>query len=210
MTDYLRCKRQVRLFVPKWAKNFGSHPLFSPCPPPQNEKLARTWHFEVWLPKNTPPNEKLARTWHFEFWLPKNIPPPQTETLVRTWHFQFWLTQEYPAPPMKHWPELGTLSFDYPGIHPPPKWKIGQNLALWVLTTQEYSPPNGLLVRTWHFEFWLPKNTSYPQWNFGQNFALWFWLPKNTPQPKEKLLLKCVETNCCIPQEYHLVFLVWN
>ena len=40
--------------------------------------------------------------------------------------------------------ELGTLSFEYPRIHSPlspplQKWKFGQNLALWVLGTQEYT-----------------------------------------------------------------------
>ena len=67
-----------------------------------------------------------------------------------------------PSPQMKSWPELGTLHFDYPGIPPfpsPQKWKVGQNLALWVLTTQDNPPPpNEKLARTWHFEFWLPKN----------------------------------------------------
>ena len=31
---------------------------------------------------------------------------------------------------MKSWPELGTLSFDYPRIPPPENEKIGQNSAL--------------------------------------------------------------------------------
>ena len=40
-------------------------------------------------------------------------------------------------------------------------------LGIWVLTTQEYPPTphpeNWNLARSWHFEFWLPKNPTLPQ-----------------------------------------------
>ena len=64
------------------------------------------------LSTSPPPsrNERLARTWHFEFWLPKNTP--------------------LPFPENKNWPELGTLSFDCPRIHPPPP-----NWGVWRLST---------------------------------------------------------------------------
>ena len=94
---------------------------------------------------------------------------------------------------------------------PPPKWKVGHNLALWLLTTQEYPHPlpktkswpelgtfrydyprmninpseNEKLARTWHFEFWLAKNTP----------------------PKKSYNSECVETNRYIPQGYRLVWL---
>ena len=76
--------------------------------------------------------------------------------------------QEYPPPPppppqeMRSWPDLGTLSFDLARI--PPQLEIRQILALWVLTRQEYPSPtvNWKLGRSWHFEFWLDKNTSPP------------------------------------------------
>ena len=60
----------------------------------------------------------------------------------------------------------------------PPKMKILSDKP-WVLSTQEYiphsllHPKNENLVRTWHFEFWVPKNTPPPPWIFGQNLALW-------------------------------------
>ena len=119
----------------------------------------------------------------------------------------FLAGQEYPPPQMKSFPEMGTLSFDYPRIPPPPwKLKFDQKLALWVLTTQEFPPP---------------------QLKFGQNLALWVLTTKNThfppieiwpelgtfsfhypkiPPPNQKMLqLECVETNRCIPQGYRLV-----
>ena len=90
-------------------------------------------------------------------------------------------TQEYPLspPPQKIEirPEVGTLSFDYPRITPPPgKLKFGQKLALWVLTTQEYPLPPEI-------EIWPEVGTE-------------FW---------KGLQLECVETNRCIPQGNRLV-----
>ena len=134
--------------------------------------------------------------------------------------------QQYPSPPppqkIEICQELGTLSFDYPRIHPIPtqKLRFGQNLALSVLTTQEYSPPN---IETWHFEFWLPKNTWYfkfwlskntphppprtakQNWNLARIWHFEFWLHKNTHSPtfNKGLQLECVETNRCRPP--HLV-----
>ena len=61
-------------------------------------------------------------------------PPPRNEKLDSTWHFEFWLPKNTPSL-MKSWLELATLNFNYPRI-PPWKWKVGQKLALWVLTTQ--------------------------------------------------------------------------
>ena len=88
----------------------------------------------------------------------------------RVWHGQI----------CAHFAKNTNSQFDYPH---------------WVLTTQEYPPPpppNENLVRSWHFEFWLPKNTP--------------------PQPLENwtkgLQLECVETNRCIPQGYRLILMV--
>ena len=41
------------------------------------------------LPQPLPPNEKLAITWHFDFWLPKNTPIPsqKTKSWPETGHF---------------------------------------------------------------------------------------------------------------------------
>ena len=69
--------------------------------------------------------------------------------------------------------------------HPhPPKLKFSQILALWVLTGTEHDPTpsptplNWNLARSWHFAFWVVQTG---------------------------LQLEYVETNCCIPQGYHLV-----
>ena len=111
-------------------------------------------------PSSPPPPEKLRfdRTWHFEFWLLQNTPHWD---LDRTWHFEFWLPQFIPQPP---------------------KLRFGQNLALWVLTTQEYTPPQLRFDRTWHFEFWLPQNTP-PNWDLDRTWHFEFLLPQNTPPP---------------------------
>ena len=105
----------------------------------------------------------------------QEYPSPRNEKLTITW--------QYPPPPIEIWPELGMLSFDYPRIPPPrPHWN---------------------LARTWHVEFWLPKNTTPPPLKFGQNFVIsvlttqeypphrilartWdfeFWLAKNACPP---------------------------
>ena len=99
---------------------------------------------------------------------------------------------------------------------PPQKWKVGQILAL-LTTTEHPPPPNWNLGRSWQFEFWLLQNIP-PQLKFRQILALWILTTTEhphppTPPPKLKfrqiltfwVQLEYVETNCCIPQGYHLV-----
>ena len=53
-----------------------------------------------------------------------------------------------------------------PNLPPPApqsrKWKFDQDLALWVVTTQESQPLKWNLGRSWHFGFWQPKNNPPP------------------------------------------------
>ena len=52
-------------------------------------------------------------------------------------------------------------------------------------------PPTGNenLARSWHFEFWPPKNTPSPEnWNLGRSWYFEFWLPKNTTPPENSNL----------------------
>ena len=57
---------------------------------------------------------------------------------------------------------LSNLPFSLPT--PTPKWKVGQSLALWLLTTQEYPPPpeNEKLARNWQFANWVLTTQEYP------------------------------------------------
>ena len=68
--------------------------------------------------------------------------------------------------------------------HPPLKMKNWSDHGTLSLSSQEYPhPKNENLVRSWHFEFWVCKNTRIPppQWKFGQILALELWVVKNTP-----------------------------
>ena len=99
-------------------------------------------------------------------WLPKNtLSPPlplkwkvgQILALVLT-------NPEYPPPhlKLKFRQNLAVWVLTTPE-YTPPQLKFRQNLALWVLTTPEYPlPPNWNLDRSWHFEFWLLQNP--PNW----------------------------------------------
>ena len=117
-------------------------------------------------------------------------------------------TLEYPTP-IEIWPRLGTLSFDYSRIPPPPhvnltrtwnlsfdysriplllqKWKFGQDLGLWILTTLEYHhhptptpleyPPNVNLARTWNLSFDYSRIPLLPQnGNLARTWDFEFWL----------------------------------
>ena len=58
---YLRCKGFQKEWHGKilahFAKNTNSQFDYPSIPPsPENEKLARSWHLEFWLPKNTTPS----------------------------------------------------------------------------------------------------------------------------------------------------------
>ena len=58
-------------------------------------------------------------------WLAKNTPPPPHLNLGRAWHFEIWLAKNIPLQ-IQTWPELGTLSFDYPRIPLSPPLKRGR------------------------------------------------------------------------------------
>ena len=160
----------------------------------------KTWSkLWFWLPKNTPspPPPKMKTcselgTLSFDY--PRIPPPPENGNLVRTWHFDFDYLR-IPPPPHPPLPWKWTIgqnlalwvltTQEYP---PSIKWKLGQNLALWVLTTQESPPPeNGNLVRTWHFDFdylRIPPNFHFPEnEHLVRTWHFEFWLPKNTPLP---------------------------
>ena len=57
-------------------------------------------------------------------WLAKNTTPFQNEKLARSWDFEFWVAKNSP---------------------PPWKWKVGQKLGLWVLSSQEYPRPQHMV-----------------------------------------------------------------
>ena len=115
--DYLRCKgfqsQAWQIFCSFCQCSILGWPRI---PPPQSELLIEDLgNPGMKLPRITPKNEKLARSWDFEFYLPKNAPHPMKSwPEVGTLSFWVLLTQEYPPPnPMKSWPEVGTLSFEY-------------------------------------------------------------------------------------------------
>ena len=89
-------QEQVRLskFLVHFANNTNSW-LAKNTTPFQNEKLATSWDFEFWVPKNNPsaPSPwKVGQTlgsWVFEFWLSKNTPHPKNEKLARSSDFEY-------------------------------------------------------------------------------------------------------------------------
>ena len=95
------------------------------------------------------------------------------------YQFSIWLAKNTPPLPRNEsWPELGTLSFDYPRIPSPPEnWNLG---------------------RSWHFELWLLKNIPPPLSNLARS---WYFEWKIEIEPRTY-----VETNVCIPRGYYLVF----
>ena len=201
---YLRCKSKLgfqKTILPRIPYSWIDSPL-----PPQKWKVGKN------LACPLPPEKwNLARTWHFEFWLHKNTLLPPKLKFVQDLALWVLTTQEYtPHLKIEIWPGLGTLSFDYPRIPPSPSenWNLARTWTLsFNYTRIPSSPQNWNLFRTWHFEFWLPKNTP-PTWKlkFGQDLALWV-LTSQEYSPPPQLTFECVETNHCIPQGYHLVLL---
>ena len=182
MRDYLWCSSKL-----EWLKIWFKNPsllysgIWSPVypQPTRNENVARTWHFEFWLPQNYPWKFKFRQILAlrgFDFWLPQNTPTttptPENSNLGKSWYleiFDFWLPQ-----------------------NPPPLQ------VFWLLTSPEYPPPHSNLWNSQHlevFNFWLPQNTVTPPpkiSNLGRSWHLEvfdFWLPQNTPPPKSDLIL---------------------
>ena len=76
------------------------------------------------------------------------------------------------------------------------------------LSVMQRHTENWNLGRSWHFGFWLSRSPPLSQLKSRQISTLWvFWVYITPPPPPWRL--QYVETNACIPQGYHLVWVLW-
>ena len=87
-----------------------------------------------------------------------------------------------------------TLFWDLVQNTPPPfrKWKFGQILALWVLTTTEHPPSPRKLKCGQVLAFWVLTTTEHPsspqKLNFRQILTLWVLTTTEHPPPPQRNL----------------------
>ena len=147
--------------IPVYPK-LGFVPVDPPHPPPPPNKLQFGQDMALWV--LTTPVYQTAP------------PPPHPRTPRKSRKIEIWTG-------------LGTLSFDYPRLPPPPHWNLD---------------------RTWHFDFWLPQSPPPLRDRMWRLISVSPWIPScfivgTKPIPKLILLNSCPKSHSSFlyyPQSY--------